>query len=75
MATNYQQEELWRKDAKNWKLGLFYYNKEDQRIIVEKRNPAFGITFNFAHGKTYFYLIGMFLFFGFVVYMITNFKK
>lgn len=75
MATNYQQEELWRKDSKNWKLGMFYNNKEDKRIIVEKRNPAFGITFNFAHKKTYFYLIVMFLFFGFVVYMITNFKK
>jgi len=41
MPTNHQQEELWRKDAKNWKLGLFYHNKADQRIIVEKKKSCF----------------------------------
>jgi uncharacterized membrane protein len=26
----------WHKDPNNWKLGLFYYNKEDKRIFPPK---------------------------------------
>lgn len=75
MLSNTEQEEIWRKDPQNWKFGLFYFNKADQRIIVEKRNPLFGITFNFAHKQSYCYLTGMLLFFGFVVFAITYLGK
>ncbi len=67
--------ENWSKDSKNWKWGLFYYNNEDKRLFVDKRNPNLGGTINFAHPKSYLFFIGMICFFGFVVFMITMTKK
>ncbi|WP_396145678.1 DUF5808 domain-containing protein [Flavobacterium sp.] len=61
----------WHKDPNNWKWGLFYYNKEDNRLLVDKRNPNLGATINFAHPKSYLFLIGMACFFGFIIYMIS----
>jgi len=63
----------WHKNPKYWKLGgLFYYNKEDQRLMVDKQNPNYGTTLNFAHKKSYFFLLLIFSFFGFVIYMMTK---
>jgi uncharacterized membrane protein len=39
----------WHKDPNNWKLGLFYYNKEDKRIFPQKRMAWAGWTVNFAN--------------------------
>lgn len=65
--------EEWRKNPKYWKCkGLFYYNKEDERLIVDKSNPNYGTTLNFAHKKAFLFLIGMLSFFGFVICMITR---
>lgn len=65
--------ENWSKNPKYWKLkGLIYYNKEDERIIVDKRNPKYGTTLNFAHPKSYFVLLLALVFFGFIVFMITR---
>lgn len=67
--------EEWRKNPKYWKCkGLFYFNKDDKRIIVDKPNPNYGTTLNFANKKAYLFLIGMFCFFGFVAFMITKDK-
>jgi hypothetical protein len=30
--------EKWHKDPNNWKLGIFYYNKEDKRILPPKES-------------------------------------
>lgn len=70
-----EQIELWNKNPKNWKWKLFYYNKEDHRLIVDKPNPNFGSTFNFAHPKSYLFFVGMASFFGFVIFMIIMTKK
>lgn len=69
---NHLQEENWRKDPKNWKLGAFYHNREDKRLIVDKKNPNNGSTLNFAHPTSYLFLAIALAFFGFVVYMILN---
>jgi uncharacterized membrane protein len=67
--------EEWQKNPKYWKCkGLFYFNKDDKRIIVDKPNPNYGTTLNFANKKAYLFLIGMFCFFGFVAFMITKNK-
>lgn len=50
---------------------MFYYNKEDSRLIVDKPNPNYGSSINFAHPKSYLFFAGMACFFGFVVFMIT----
>ncbi|MES2544052.1 MAG: DUF5808 domain-containing protein [Bacteroidota bacterium] len=39
----------WSKDPNNWKWGMFYYNKEDKRILPPKRIPWMGWTVNFAN--------------------------
>ena len=60
-------------DKKHWKLGgAFYYNKEDERLIVDKKNPNNGSTLNFANPKSYIFLAIALSFFGFVIYMIVN---
>jgi uncharacterized membrane protein len=41
--------EKWHKDPRNWKLGLFYCNKEDKRILPPKRIAWSGWTVNFAN--------------------------
>lgn len=66
-------EESCHKDVRNWKLGGFiYYSKSDQRFIVDKPNPNYGTTLNFAHPKAYLILLLAILFFGFVIYMINR---
>lgn len=42
----------WSADPNNWKWGIFYYNKEDKRLMPPKRNPAMGFTINFANKKS-----------------------
>jgi len=46
-----------RNDDRYWKLGVFYFNKEDPALFVEKR---FGIgwTNNFAHPLSWLIIIG-----------------
>ena len=36
-------------DPSHYKLGIFYFNKNDKRIFPPKRNPALGWTINFAN--------------------------
>ena len=56
---------LWR-DKANWGFGyIYYYCKEDPRILVPKANPSgipklrYGATFNFAHPQAYLAVIGL----------------
>jgi hypothetical protein len=37
-----------RCDPANWKLGVIYFCRADQRVIVPKRLRGFGWTLNFA---------------------------
>jgi uncharacterized membrane protein len=66
-------EDSFHKDPKNWKFfGAFYYCKADRRLVIDKPNPNYGTTLNFAHPKSYLFLGLCLLFFGFVGYMITR---
>lgn len=49
-------DNLWN-DRKNWKWFLFYYCKDDPRVIVPKRPKWMGRTLNFAHKKAYAMLV------------------
>jgi len=63
--------EKWSKDPNNWVWGMFYYNKEDQRLILPKRIAWMGLTINFANYKSVLFIIGIF-FFVFIVSMIQK---
>ena len=63
--------EKWSKDPNNWVWGMFYYNKEDQRLMPPKRIAWMGWTINFANYKSVLFMIGIF-FFVFIVSMIQK---
>ncbi len=43
-----------KKDPYIW--GIIYFDTEDKRIFVPKKNPYTGITINFANPWAYFIL-------------------
>jgi uncharacterized membrane protein len=47
----------WSADPNNWKWGIFYYNKEDKRLMPPKKNPAMGFTINFANKKSVLFFL------------------
>ena len=51
--------EIWRNDPKNWKLGIFYFNKLDRRIFPPKRMQGMGWTVNFANPLSILSLFGL----------------
>ena len=65
---NEETLEKWSKDPKNWVWGMFYYNKEDKRLLPPKKIAWMGNTVNFANRKSVLFMIGAMLFFGFVVF-------
>ncbi len=61
--TSYKPEDLDSKtknqDPDNYKWGVFYFNKNDSRVILPKRNPYLGVTLNFASPYTYLSLLAI----------------
>ena len=56
----------------NWIFGTFYYNVNDKRLFVPKKNPYFGITLNFAKPGAYIFVL---LFMVVVITLITIFPS
>lgn len=71
---NQETLEKWTKDTKKWIWGIFYYNKEDQRIFPPKKIEEMGITINFANPKSILALLVALSFFGMVVFFILHKK-
>jgi uncharacterized membrane protein len=46
-------------NIENFKLGVFYFNKADSRIVVPKRTRSFGWTMNFAHRGSYAFMVAI----------------
>jgi len=69
----YSQElkNKWHDDPKNWKLGIFYFNKEDKRWFPPKRIRLMGWTVNFDQPFTYVFLVLIFA----VAYIIKTYFK
>ena len=57
-------------DLTNYKFGVFYFNKQDERTIVPKRARYMGWTFNFAKLESYLMLVIIVL----VMYVISLLK-
>jgi hypothetical protein len=49
-------------DPTNWKLGIFYFCRRDQRVIVPKRIRGLGWTINCARPSAFVWLGAMILF-------------
>ncbi len=54
-------QEKWHKDPKNWIWGIFYFNKDDNRIFPPKRFKYFGWTVNFANTTSIVVLVALVL--------------
>ncbi len=50
-------------DPKNWKWGIFYYNKNDGRLLPPKKNPKLGWTLNFANPWSVISFVTLIIFF------------
>ena len=51
-----------RIDPDKYKWGLFYFNPEDKRALVPKRNMMLGYTLNFAQPLVWVLIIGFIAF-------------
>ena len=62
------------KDPKHWKLGIFYYNPDDQSEVIEKNNGN-GSTINFASkgGRRIFALMMIPLYIAIILAIIIEF--
>lgn len=58
-SPNRETIERWHKDPNNWILGIFYYNKQDPRLLPPKRIAVLGWTINFANPKSIFLMAGI----------------
>jgi uncharacterized membrane protein len=72
MEPSQKTQNQWSYDPNNWKWGVFYFNKEDNRIFPPKRIPWMGWTINFANPKSILAFVLMLSFFGFIFYMIDR---
>lgn len=59
-------------DANHWKLGIFYYNKDDKRLFPPKRNKFLGWTVNFANPYS---ILAMFLLITLIIFIAEYIKK
>lgn len=48
-------------NPENYKLGLFYFNRSDDRIFVPKLLSQTGWTLNFARPGAYLIIVGLVL--------------
>jgi uncharacterized membrane protein len=56
-------------DNSHWKLGIFYYNKDDKRIFPPKKRKYLGWTINFANPYSIIAMIILFI----LVYCISKY--
>lgn len=70
-----ETQERWSKDPNNWIWGIFYYNKEDRRLLPPKRNPIMGWTVNFANRNSVLLFVFMMLLIILLVVIMAEIKK
>jgi uncharacterized membrane protein len=46
-------------DSTKYKWGIFYFDAEDRRVVVPKRNQFMGWTLNYANPISYAILAGL----------------
>jgi uncharacterized membrane protein len=70
-----ETKEKWRKEPVNWIWGMFYYNKEDKRLLPPKRIPYMGWTVNFANRNSVFLFVFTMLLIILFVVIMAKIKK
>ena len=70
-----ETKEKWRKDPNNWIWGMFYYNKEDKRLMPPKRIAWMGWTVNFGYTNSVLLFIFILLLILLFSVFMTEIKK
>lgn len=70
-----ETKEKWLKDPNNWIWGMFYYNKEDKRLLPPKRIPFMGWTVNFANRNSVLLFVFIMLTIILFAIFMTEIKK
>jgi len=60
---NRELYDQWHNNPSNWRMGVFYYNKQDKRLFPPKRLMGMGWTVNFANPYSYLTLLGIIILF------------
>ena len=63
MKTQFGQDKLdkMRNDSNNYKLGVFYCNQKDPRLLIP-RKKGIGLSPNFANPYFYMIILGIIIF-------------
>ena len=56
---SYINEESERINPDNYRLGIFYFNKKDSRVIIPKWQKSRGWTVNFAKPGAYLFILAI----------------
>lgn len=64
--------EQWHKDPSNWVLGMFYFNKNDKRLLPPKRISMMGWTVNFANPYSIMVLGGIIALTSLIGYLVQK---
>ena len=75
MNVQFEQNEKdnFLSNPENYKWGIFYFNTQDSRSIIQKKSSWMGLIFNFASRKTYLILLGIIvILIGIVVFSIQG---
>lgn len=57
MGPTKETKDKWHRDPSNWIWGIFYFNKEDKRILPPKRIKQLGWTVNFANPNSILFFL------------------
>jgi uncharacterized membrane protein len=68
MEPSKETKDEWHRDPSNWIWGIFYFNKEDKRILPPKRIKQLGWTINFANPNSVFFLLILLV----VIYILSK---
>jgi uncharacterized membrane protein len=50
-----------------WRFGVFYYDRDNERLMVPKRLPSLGWTINFGHPRAWWVLVAAIVVIAFVI--------
>ncbi|WP_338408276.1 DUF5808 domain-containing protein [uncultured Flavobacterium sp.] len=70
-----ETKDKWHKAPNNWIWGMFYYNKEDKRLMPPKRVTLMGWTVNFANRNSVLLFVTVIIAIIILIYFLPNHKK
>ena len=74
-APDKETKDQWHSNPDNWIWGIFYFNKEDKRLMPPKRFKSMGWTINFANLNSILFMLVLIVVIGVVGYFVKYYLK